>query len=539
MIASRLFLRQFFFLPFIFLSQYSSAQSLLTGMPTPDGSVYSFERDGNTIYIGGFFQNVNSIPHGSLARFDAITGTLDAWNPSVDANGVTCLANAGSKLIAGGSFTAINGQTRYGICMFDLVTGNLDSWSDTANYASWRMGIGTYNNYFYYAHLGQSWDCRIVCVDANTGSFVPWQSDSLIYGNVNAIYASGSYVYVGGQFTLNGVSSMFDNLCRFDQSTGALDLSWHPNPVVNNFGVTAIVKTNNEIFVGGDFNTIAGQSRKGVAGFDAAGNLTSFNQTSSSYEVLSLYGDGDFIWVGGNSWQLGGASRYRLAQIRISNAQATCWDASATTNTWSTAQAILVKGDTVYAGPFGSPSLSVFGGNPLPLQGDTISGPDAVIPFQSAMYSVPNVAGNIYSWNVTGGSGTSTTNSINVTWGAGPTGTVSVTVNNPSAGNCSADTSLQVSISTGTLVNPIDENDEIFSVYPNPSEGMFTVKVDGKNIHELQVFDLFGREIIRKKTVNNPCTLQLRDLPAGVYQLRVVTEDGLFSKKLVKTDYLF
>ena len=34
-------------------------------------------------------------------------------------------------------------------------------------------------------------------------------------------------------------------------------------------------------------------------------------------------------------------------------------------------------------------------------------------------YSVPLVAGYTYTWSITGGSGSSTTNSIDVTWGAG------------------------------------------------------------------------------------------------------------------------
>ena len=137
-------------------------------MPFPNGAVYAFEKVGNTIYIGGSFSEVDSVSHGGLARFDAVTGVTDAWSPFVDNNHVTCLGQAGNKLIAGGSFNAMNGQTRYGICMFDLGTGNLESWSDTANFTSWRMGIGTYNNYYYYNKIqGFSGDTRKVYCAAN------------------------------------------------------------------------------------------------------------------------------------------------------------------------------------------------------------------------------------------------------------------------------------------------------------------------------------------------------------------------------------
>ena len=510
----------------------AGAQTLMTGMPSPNGSVYAFEKAGNTIYIGGQFSQVNSVAHGSLAKFDAVTGVLDSWSPYINNNHVSCLAKAGNKLIAGGSFTEMNGQPRYGICMFDLATGNLESWFDTANYASWRMGIGTYNNYFYYSRMpGSSWDTRIVCVDATTGAFTPWQSDSLFYGDVNAIYASGTFVYVGGQFTFSGGSSVYDNLCRFDQATGALDLSWHPEPAINNFGITAIVESNSEIFIGGDFNIIAGQSRKGVAGFDMSGNLTGFNQNSSSYEVMSLFADGEFIWVGGNSSTLGSQLRYRIAQIRISNGLATCWDATATSNTWSTVQAMLVSGDTVYAGPFGSPSLSVFNQSPLPLQASAISGADTVLPFSSITYTVPFVAGHSYTWNITGGAGTSITNSIQVTWGAGPLGTVSVLQNNPTGSNCANDTSLQVFISSSVgITNPEAKN---ITVFPNPTSGAITISNPSGNEIRATVYDVIGNEILKAKGLGEQIKLDLDSKP-GFYFLKIESAEGFFIEKLLK-----
>ncbi|MBK5283978.1 MAG: hypothetical protein JJE25_01115, partial [Bacteroidia bacterium] len=395
---------------FLLINTCANAQTLLSGMPTPNASVYAIEKVDSTVYIGGSFSQVNGMPRASVASFNAATGALTNWNPDVSGS-VTSITRVGPKLIIGGTFTSINSQTRYGIGMFDLATGNLDSWSDTVNYISWRQGVGVYNNYFYYARRITASTLRIVCVDALTGNFTPWQSDSLFGsgGDMNAIYASGTYVYVGGTFSFSGGSSVYSKLCRFSQTTGALDTSWHPQPNIINFGITSIVKTNSNIFIGGDYNTINGQSRKGVAGYDLNGNLTSFNQNSSSFEVISLYPDGNYIWVGGNSSTLGGQLRYRIAQIRISNSTATCWNASATSSAWSTVSAILVSGDTVYAGPIGSPQLSVFAGTPLPHPaGDSISGPASVVASQVAAYSVPFISGHTYNWSIIGGSGSST-----------------------------------------------------------------------------------------------------------------------------------
>src|SRR5436190_24166987 len=93
----------FFFFTLVLLTPMKqNAQTLLNNMPVPLGSVYALERDGNTIYMGGFFTDVNSIPHKGLARFDASTGALDSWTADIDNNGVTCIAIAGNKIIAGG-----------------------------------------------------------------------------------------------------------------------------------------------------------------------------------------------------------------------------------------------------------------------------------------------------------------------------------------------------------------------------------------------------------------------------------------------------
>src|SRR5689334_9082275 len=100
----------------------TSAQTLLSNMPNPNGDIYSILKVDSMIYFGGFFTSVDSTAHTGIACFNATTGALSNWNPIMTGNGVTTLTRIGNKLVAGGSFTAINGQTRYGICIFDLTT---------------------------------------------------------------------------------------------------------------------------------------------------------------------------------------------------------------------------------------------------------------------------------------------------------------------------------------------------------------------------------------------------------------------------------
>ena len=529
-------MKQLFTLLVLVIANQLSAQTVLGGMPTVAGHVYAFEKVGNTMYVGGFFSQVNGLPRAGLARFNATTGVLDPWAPTGITNGVTTLTRVADKLIAGGSFQTVNGQPRAGICMFDLATGNLNPWSDVANFMSWRQGVGVYGNNFYYCPMSPS---RIVAVNASTGTATGWQSSPLFseQGDINAIYVSGSHVYVGGDFRFASGPSVYDDLCRFDMVTGALDSTWHPQPVIGNFGVNSIVRTNDHIFIGGNFHTISGQSRKGVAAYNLDGTLAAFNQNSSSSEVLSLYPDGDHIWVGGNSYLMGGQSRYRIAQIQISNSAASCWDASATSSTWSTVQAIHVAGDTVYAGPFGSPELTVFVGSPAPQTPVAITGLASVAQAQAATYTVPQVAGCTYTWTITGGTGTSTTNSINVVWGAGPIGSVSVVVNTAGITNCSSNSvTLDVSISGTSAIN---ENEEAgtFSLFPNPTTGLVSLRrppsASGGSA-DVRVLDVLGNVVLTSQMKGEVSQLDLTPLPSGFYFVLIGMEGGMLAKRLIK-----
>lgn len=513
------------------------SQTLLGGMPLPNGDVYAIEKVGNTVYIGGFFTQVAGQPRAGLARFNATTGALDAWSPTDITNGVTSINRVADKLVVGGSFLTVNGQSRQGICMFDLPSGNLNSWSDNANFISWSQGVGVDNNTFYYCKLSPS---RLVAVDATTGLATGWQSTPTFSAggpNINAVYVGEDHVYVGGQFNFSTGPSVYSDLCRFDKITGALDSSWHPDPAVNNFGVTAIVRTNDHIFVGGDFDQINGVARQGVAAYDLNGNLSTFSQNSSSYEVLSLYPDGDYIWVGGNSNLLGGQTRFRIAQIRISNSQATCWNASSTSNAWSTVQAILVASDTVYAGPFGGANFNTFVGSPLPQSSAPITGPDTVGPGQLASYSVPQLAGHTYAWTVSGGTGSSTTNSINVNWGSGPTGSVSVLVNNTNAANCSGLVSQAIVITTSTSAGPaIHAPQDAFTLFPNPAGDRTVLRSPhtmGRERPWAALVDVLGNILRTFQLDQEDTSIDLAELPHGLYFVRISTAHGTVVKKLV------
>jgi len=77
----------------------------------------------------------------------------------------------------------------------------------------------------------------------------------------------------------------------------------------------------------------------------------------------------------------------------------------------------------------------------------------------------------------------------------------------------------------------IKENNfaETIRLYPNPSDGIFTVNTGVKNT-EITVSDINGRIIYR----TNGNKINIADQAAGVYFLRVKTDNSVISKKFIK-----
>jgi trimeric autotransporter adhesin len=92
---------------------------------TADGDVVALAVDGSTVYAGGHFDIISgsniagdNIRH-HLAAFDAATGSLKAWAPTVSGpHGVWALWASGGTVIAGGDFQVVAGTVSAGLARF-------------------------------------------------------------------------------------------------------------------------------------------------------------------------------------------------------------------------------------------------------------------------------------------------------------------------------------------------------------------------------------------------------------------------------------
>jgi len=79
-------------------------------------------------------------------------------------------------------------------------------------------------------------------------------------------------------------------------------------------------------------------------------------------------------------------------------------------------------------------------------------------------------------------------------------------------------------------------NDASFSVYPNPSYGYLNVELASFNGNpvDMMMYDLRGKQVMRRQISNAQTTLDLVDLKAGVYVIRLEAEGETITRKFVK-----
>jgi hypothetical protein len=199
--------------------------------PRPSGAVYALTAVGSTIYIGGDFAETATTSGSPIVRTNAAafstSGALDtAWTPEPDAR-VYALTSLGSTVYLGGEFGGVQGGT-------------------SPNYAAAFTTSGA---------LVAGWDP---------------DPDSDVY----ALTALGSTVYVGGEFeyVLNSsASSVARNGLAAFTATGTLVSGW--DPALDNPGVYGLAASGSTIYVGGDFAQAGAATRLNAAAVGVDGAL--------------------------------------------------------------------------------------------------------------------------------------------------------------------------------------------------------------------------------------------------------------------------
>ncbi len=96
---------------------------------------------------------------------------------------------------------------------------------------------------------------------------------------------------------------------------------------------------------------------------------------------------------------------------------------------------------------------------------------------------------------------------------------------------------MKASIVVQGLTAKVNENEanKTFSIYPNPSNGNFTVEMNTANMQILQVFDLTGK-LMLSEFINEKTMVDTNNLPTGVYTISIRNNnESVLNKKMVIT----
>lgn len=137
----------------------------------------------------------------------------------------------------------------------------------------------------------------------------------------------------------------------------------------------------------------------------------------------------------------------------------------------------------------------------------------------------------------------STTNLFEVQWkapaaGSGPVtiyaGGTGVNANDTDSGDGGSRSSLQVDEKLPAASDDISTDK--LSVYPNPFADRFWIKGSEKNLHRIEILDLFGRNVHTVKIVDSSKSIDLNFLNDGIYFIKFLDSQNkqIQTQKLLK-----
>ena len=295
---------------------------LLPWDPAVDGYVQSLAVAGNTVYMLGVFHTVGGQARGLVAAVDATTAELKAWNPGPMAwtwPAGPALAVQGNTVYLGGYFDHLGGMPRVDVAAIDGTTGLATAWNPQASDlvesvlpAGDRIYIGGI-----FRRVDNQLLHSLAALDATTGSALAWNpgATGMFF---TALAAKGNSIYVGGTLTSVGGVARSD-LGAVDATTG-LTLPWNPDvggdyPAMNIVHITSLAVQDTTVWAGGRFATIGGRSLPYLAALGATSGQPGAWQASPDGIVHALCVSGDTVYVGGDFRSMNGVPHASVAAL--------------------------------------------------------------------------------------------------------------------------------------------------------------------------------------------------------------------------------
>jgi hypothetical protein len=99
--------------------------------------------------------------------------------------------------------------------------------------------------------------------------------------------------------------------------------------------------------------------------------------------------------------------------------------------------------------------------------------------------------------------------------------------------NCSSEPSNSILVE-GLSIGGHAINDGHFKIFPNPANEQLTINNEELIIKRVILIDVLGKEVVNIQSNAHELTVNVAKIPAGLYQVRIETNNGTFTSKVVK-----
>lgn len=290
--------------------------------PKPDYYVYSIAADATDLYFVGTFTKVGLITRNRAAKVSLSSGSLDPnWNPSAD-NIILSVAVNSNYVFLAGYFEFLGISQRSGMARVYKTSGQTDeNWVPNVGTQFNRVEAVDTNIVFGGSNLLMDASTRnnIAAFDMDDGTLTSFDPDA--DGPVNSIVISGNNLYAGGWFSFIGGDTRFF-LAKLNASTGLVDDNFMPDV---NDGVNVVKVFNDKLYVGGWFSLIDGWARKKIARLDTASGSVDLNwdakviTASGSFRVNDILPTSNGIYLAGKFDSLDNAKHRSIAKVNLTN----------------------------------------------------------------------------------------------------------------------------------------------------------------------------------------------------------------------------